>query len=153
MTTNEVNDFKKNVRAWLLAIPGMAAHVATDRVYQGWPVKRSLPMITFDLSRSPKDEYTFQAWGGVLRIGLHAASPDVVDTMEDLILNWLQDESNNIVTTLTSADEVVCAYFGMDDSGIGPDDYMPDEVTDGYTFVTRVIPFAYAIVADTANQP
>ena len=35
MTTNEVNDFKKNVRAWLLAIPGMAAHVATDRVYQG----------------------------------------------------------------------------------------------------------------------
>jgi len=142
----EVTQFRKNVRAWLLAIDGMAARVAA-RVYSNWPMQPpTYPMLTFALERSPAMDHPGPAWAGTLTVEAHDPSEDERDAIENLITQDLQDSGTAILTALSTSGAVLCTHFAL--TSIAADDVYQDVREEGaYLVGSRRLEFAFLIVA------
>lgn len=127
----EATEFHKKILAWLKSISGLTALVGSGssaRIYQGWPqVSPELPMVTFVTARTPDGEFPGHAWQVDVTVELHAASGDTLDTMDDVLTEWIADNANNVDSTLSTAAKTSVGGFTLagtlgDDRVFSPED-------------------------------
>ena len=138
----EIEAFKTLTRTWLTGIDGMSA-VLSDRVYYGRPAGAPVfPLISFGLSRKPLTDFALCAWDGQLNVAIYASTDAELNTIEDLILDYLA--RNAVETTLTNASVkcVQCAY-----TGTGEDEADVSMEEESYQVLMRPMAFSFQIVS------
>ena len=138
----EIEAFKTLTRTWLLGITGMSAALG-DRVYCGRPMGVPVfPLISFGLSRKPLTEFSLCAWDGRLNIAIYASTDAELNTIEDLILDYLA--RNAVEGALTDA-SVKCVQCALADVGEAETDVSMED--DSYQLLMRPLAFTFQIVS------
>lgn len=144
----EIREFRSALMAWLKSITKLTALVGTDddaRIYYGWPTDEQFPLVTFAIRRKPALDAPVPAWTGQVIISLAAGDSDVLDAMEDALDEWLSSDSNNILSTLSTAGKTLVAAFGL--SEVSADDFLPALMPDGYALASRDLTYDFTLGA------
>jgi hypothetical protein len=101
--TNETTEFRKLLKTWLSAIPYVAAKCG-DGITAIWPARQpKYPCATYALRTRTPTEIGGPSWDLKVEIALHGPDVDILDEIMDVIVKNLNDNSDTICTTLTSA--------------------------------------------------
>jgi len=116
--------FRKLVGDWLLGISGLAGKVGT-RVTSGWPAQvETLPLVVFGTRRRPLTDNISSAWRGEMMLHLFATTQADLDTMENAIVEDMDD--GKVSASLTDA-QVACKLCDLTDIDEDVPSYDPDD--------------------------
>ena len=111
------------------------------RIWWGWPMKPpTLPAITAGMSRGSGGEYYGIPWDALVSIRIHGEDAAQIDSVEELIVDYLRDNSETILGTLSDTN-VSCKHLGYPENVGAFSDDIPTLNADGtrYVFLTRTI--------------
>ena len=141
---NFLTRWKTLVQSWLSAVTALTAVVGT-RIYQTFPpIPVIYPCVTHNLGeREPVHEHGFPAFNGVLDVYLFSASQDQIDTMELGLVDYVDDNSEAILTSLTAANVVQTVRLIYVGSQQDPNQSFETEAN--VTIFCRVVRFAVTV--------
>ena len=140
----EVLQFRKSFRAWLLGIAGLT-EAAPGGVIYGTPMTPpKFPLVTFALARRPLGDYSGHAWECDPAVQIHAVSPDALDTIEDLVTEWIADDAHSIDATLSETGKTMVQGFRLVE--VDADEATVSMEDGSYEYTSRPMRYACALV-------
>lgn len=146
VSTNEITEFFRLVRAWLLSIQGIPSNV-----FRIWPAGQpSYPMVTIAIRNRTGSEHGAPAWLFVTEINVHASTPDAGDEIVDKIIEALANGQEGILSTLSSSMLTTVMFVPDEDNTV---DESADDVYDssGLTVFVQTIRVSTRIVKPSAG--
>ena len=141
----EVRKFRSLVKTWLGTISGLSARVGT-RIYPvAPPIEFMQPALCFNIAaRESVSDIGAPAWVATVEFIIHAASEDVADEIEELIVNTATiQEDGALQTALTDANTVQTTSFVLRSVN---QDWHDAYESGGFVIFVRVVSFSASFV-------
>lgn len=148
--STEVKAWRAKLYTALGTVTGLSAKIGT-RIFPVWPaLKVQYPCMAYNLAaRKSLFDTGMPAWSGVLELYLFSPSEDALDDIETLLVEWANDKSGTLLTTLTDS-TVKTTMFLFEEVEQNPGDAFE---TENFLVIVRTLRFGVSFVKKSAAWP